>query len=429
MLSKVMLNYQNKVCLVQPSNEYQVSVHRHALALTFPYLIHYLSLDDNYKLSLYVEDKSKVSFQQFLIDEKPYYVLITTNTATFPNAVKLANIAKEHNCFVILGGIFASMNIEIISKNYSCFDKIVRGLPDIDLFENSSRKKIIKGKSKYDINFRLSDILNSSLFDCYRNDPVCYEITFGCAYNCNFCSLRYIWDIGICSNRTSDIVINDLNQLRNKDSLKIIDDDVLQSQDVLSKCNFGEKFKKIIAETRIDRINERSIFILKQFGVTHLIMGVETFDNQNLLSSSKTTSKKWVEKAFRAIDLCNKYGIVARPVLQVFYPEMPKNYLKKITPYINDWTPKNNIELFFSFFTPHPGLNVSRGISKNLITNNLSKFDHLNPVYMPNGYNMNDVYDVLFDYNILIDHTESIKYNPHIFTTGEKIKEYDIFFK
>lgn len=423
-----MTNSCNKLCLVQPSNEYQISVHKHALALTFPYLIKLLSLHDRWQLCLYVEDKSDVSFKELLLKEKPNFVWITANTATFPNAIKLANIAKEHNCFVMLGGVFASINAEIISNNYNCFDKIIKGFPDIKMLEKLPQEKIIDGKRQYDINFRLSDILNMPLFDLYRNDPVCYEITFGCVYNCNFCSLRRMWDAGICSKRSSDIINYDLSRLKNRNSLKIIDDDILQSQDVLLKCNFGQNFKKIVAETRIDRINEKSISILKELGVTHLIMGVETFDKNNLISSSKTTSKDWMKRTFNAIDLCNKYQIIARPVLQILYPKMPKTYLRDIEPYIKDWTPHNKIELFFSFFTPHPGLEISKGISKNLITNDLSKFDHLNPVYMPDGYSINDVNNVMSNYNTLVDITESIKYNPHIYTTGGYIKEFDVFF-
>lgn len=424
-----MTDRYHKLCLVQPSNEYQVVSHKYALALTFPYLIRLLSLDEKYSLCLYVEGKSELTFSDFLHKEQPYLVFITSNTATFPSAVKLAHVAKTHNCFVVLGGIFASMNATVIARNYTCFDKIIQGGPFPNFFEALSKDdKIIKGENKYDINFELGDILNRPLFDCYRNDPVCYELTFGCVYNCTFCSLRYIWGTGICSHRTSEIINHDLKLLNRWNTLKIIDDDILQSQDVLSQCDFRSYFKKIIAETRIDRINEKSISVLKQFGITHLIMGVETFDNEHLASFSKSHSKDWMRKTYQALELCNKHGITARPVLQILYPQMSKRYLKDIVPYVEDWTPQNNIEVFFSFFTPHPGLSISKRIAKNLLTNDLSQFDHLHPVYMPDEYTKNDIKSIIDDYNKLVDITNSVKYNPYVHSLGKHMREFDIFF-
>lgn len=86
--------------------------------------------------------------------------------------------------------------------------------------------RIVEGRRQYDIDFEVGDIWDLPLFDCYRNDPVCYEITFGCVYNCNFCSLRRIWNAGVCSHRSVEVVRSDLKRLANRQILKIIDDDI-----------------------------------------------------------------------------------------------------------------------------------------------------------------------------------------------------------
>ena len=197
---------------------------------------------------------------------------------------------------------------------------------------------------------------------------------------------------------------------------------------ILAACDFRLSFKKVIAETRIDRVNEQSISVLREFGVTHLIMGVESFENEHLVSSLKSRSGIWTETVFKAMDLCARYHITARPVLQVLYPGMSKNYLQNILPYIRDWTPTNNIEVFFSFFTPHPGLDSGKGIASNLLTNDLADFDHLHPVYMPDGYDIDDVKKILSDYNQLVDVTESVEFNPYVFSFGKYKKEFDLFF-
>ena len=420
--------FSDRLCLVQPSSEYQVTSHQYALALTFPYLIRFLELDQKFRLSLYVEGRTEQSFSKHLQGEQPYFVLITSNTATFPHAVKLAQMAKSEGCYVILGGIFASMNAERIATNYPCFDKIIKGAPPVGMFDQFPLDRIVEGRRQYDIDFEVGDILDLPLFDCYRNDPVCYEITFGCVYNCSFCSLRRIWNAGVCSHRSVEVVRSDLKRLANRQVLKIIDDDILQSPHILAACDFRSSFKKVIAETRIDRVNEQSISVLKEFGVTHLIMGVESFENEHLVSSLKSRSGIWTETVFRAMDLCARYHITARPVLQVLYPGMSKNYLQNILPYIRDWTPTNNIEVFFSFFTPHLGLDSGKGIASNLLTNDLADFDHLHPVYMPDGYDIDDVKKILSDYNQLVDVTESVEFNPYVSSFGKYKKEFDLFF-
>ena len=49
-----------------------------ALLLTFPYLIRFLELDKKFRLSLYVEGRTKQSFSRHLQGEQPYFVLITS---------------------------------------------------------------------------------------------------------------------------------------------------------------------------------------------------------------------------------------------------------------------------------------------------------------------------------------------------------------
>lgn len=422
--------HMRKLCLVQPSNDYQVLSHQHALALTFPYLIKKLSLTDGFDVSLYVEGKTNKIFDDYLSKENPEFVFITANTATFPNAVKLAQIAKNQKCRVLLGGLFASMNYDVIHKYYTCFDKIIIGAPNsYSIFDKIEKKTVNKCDNSYDINFGIHDVLNLPMFEEYDNDPVCYEITFGCAYNCNYCSLRYVWGTGVCSKRNITTITEDLNKLTKWKTLKIIDDDILQSKEIIGKCKVPNNFKKVIAETRVDRINENTVSILKDFGVTHLIIGVESFNADNLYNSNKTNSQKWTKETFKALEICNKHNIISRPVMQLLYPNMPKSYMKSLLLQIKDWTPQNNVEVFFSFFTPHPGMTISRNIINNLITTNLSIYDHLTPVYKPDDYNIKDLHNVICEYNKLVDLTNSLEYNPHInYINDHCTGEFDHFF-
>jgi hypothetical protein len=49
-------------------------------------------------------------------------------------------------------------------------------------------------------------------------------------------------------------------------------------------------------------------------------------------------------------------------------------------------------------------------------------------VYMPDGYDIDDVKKILSDYNQLVDVTESVEFNPYVFSFGKYKKEFDLFF-
>ena len=52
----------------------------------------------------------------------------------------------------------------------------------------------------------------------------------------------------------------------------------------------------------------------------------------------------------------------------------------------------------------------------------------IHPVYMPDGYDIDDVKKILSDYNQLVDVTESVEFNPYVFSFGKYKKEFDLFF-
>lgn len=87
--------FSDRLCLVQPSSGYQIVSHQYALALTFPYLIRFLELDKKFRLSLYVEGRTKQSFSRHLQGEQPYFVLITSNTANFPPCREISADSQE----------------------------------------------------------------------------------------------------------------------------------------------------------------------------------------------------------------------------------------------------------------------------------------------------------------------------------------------
>jgi hypothetical protein len=188
------------------------------------------------------------------------------------------------------------------------------------------------------------------------------------------------------------------------------------------------KSNEIIVETRVDRINEANISILKTLGVSHLVFGVESFSNNFLLSTNKFSISDWESTIYNALDLCNKYSIIARPILMLTASGHDLKYLNKLKIKIATWNKHNNIDVLFSFYTPHPGLenNLANGF---LLTNDLSLFDQLNLVFLPNDIPIRLINEVVIVYEELVGITDSRQFNPPISLNYEMNSTYSCFFE
>lgn len=421
-----------KICFVQPITQYQVKKHRYAFSLTFPQLIVNMRLKEN-EYEVYYEGRTNIDFRSFIKSSNITHVFITSITSTFPGAIKFATIAKSEGIITVIGGIFASTSAKCIKQNYSCFDYIYVGKASeyfIDFLKDNPQNYctlpyIYKSTVSDDFNESIVDIMLQKKFtDIFNYDEtVCYEITQGCSYSCSFCTLRRAFG---CQTQTRKIeqIKKDINKLKYWKKLKIIDDDIGQSLDILKHLSFHH-FSEVIAEARLDRINDDFMRTLADHGITHLISGIETFDDSFLRKSQKTNSQLWSNQVYNAISLAKKYNIILRPVIMLNYPGFTIKSARRILQNVTNWTPKNNIELLLSFYTPHPGISLDGG---KLLTNDLSLFDHLNMVYIPDSLNQESINELLEIYNQIVDVTCSREYNPYISITDAKIDSYDCFF-
>lgn len=422
-----------KICFVQPDTDYQIEKNRHALALTFPQLISDLCIEkSNY--CIYIAGKSKLSFSVFLEKLQPTHVFITAITSTFPYAVEFAKEAKKFNSITVLGGLFASINYTTITNNYSCFDYVVAGHPNPSLLLQiqalPSKPKFIVFDCVSNYKKPLGNIITDERFrEIYSaNDTVCYELANGCNYNCSFCTMRKAFPNHIIQKRDIDIIRQDIATLSLYwEKIKLIDDDISISLHNLCELDLT-RFKEVIAETRLDNITEKNMKIFRKVGVTHLIVGVESFDVSFLKYSSKTLSpESWYSKIKRAAWLCVKYNIIIRPVVMITNITSTIDNLLQYKEIMSDWTPENNIELLCSFYTPHPGM-ATQIEYKKLLTFNLKYYDHLHCVWIPpliGNENLNQLCDI---YNEIVFTTKSSDYNPEINLNFDKGFNYMCFF-
>lgn len=422
-----------KICFVQPSTDYQIEQNRYALALTFPQLIADLNIEEtNYVV--YVFGKTDISFECFLRNEQPTHVFITVITSTFSNAEKIAIIAKRNSCTVVLGGLFASINYNVIAQNFLCFDYIISGHPNNTLLSlvnnNCSLPRCIVYENSSNYQKELGDIIVDNRFRSYytENDTVCYELTNGCIYKCSFCTMRYAFPNQVPCKRPLNIIQKDIHKLANNwKKLKLIDDDVWLSADLLSKLDL-KMFDEVIAETRVDNISECSVKLFSEVGITHLIVGIESFDNDFLNKTKKTKNPgEWNHRIYNAILLCQKYNIIMRPVIMIINEYTSLQSLREMSMHLENWTPDNNIEVLCSFYTPHPGMSLTKEY-KRLLTNDLKYFDHLHCVWLPPLIDFKKRNAIVEIYNEIVNVTKSHKFNPMLELKNEKKEKYICFF-
>lgn len=418
-----------KICFVQPETDYQIKVNRYALAQTFPQIICSFELKPT-EYEIYVFGKNTEPFEKFLLKNKITHILITSITSTFPKAVLIARIAKKHGIITGLGGIFATMNAQKIYDNFNDFDFVLTGHSNQEMLTKicSEHYGIIQGKSEIGQLYSTGDVIVSEKFSMYdKSDIVCYEITNGCPYSCNYCTIKAAFNTPCLFTLSNDAINKDLSILSKKWSrLKLIDDDISLAFSYHRNLSF-RAFSQVIAEIRVDHIDEEIIKKLGNAGITHLLFGIESFNSEFIRKSNKSSIDNWELRCLKAIEICQKYGITCRPIIMLTNPNAELRHMEYLITKLKTWIPQNMIEVLFSLYTPHPGLPIK--ITKSeLISNNLNDFDHLHLVYKPPAIQESEIPTLIELYEELVKVTKSEKYNPPITYQKEHYCEYDIFF-
>ncbi|MDA3862573.1 MAG: B12-binding domain-containing radical SAM protein [Deltaproteobacteria bacterium] len=147
-------------------------------------------------------------------------------------------------------------------------------------------------------------------FYIFHNKVALVKTAFGCPYNCNFCFCRSITDDNFAQRPLEDI-ISEIKDLEEKE-IYIVDDDFLVSPsrlgkflDALEKENIEKNF---LIYGRSDFIVEQ-VELIKRFrrlGLKTIIVGLESFNKEELDRYNKNNSPATNEKA---IKLMNSLGI------------------------------------------------------------------------------------------------------------------------
>ena len=144
----------------------------------------------------------------------------------------------------------------------------------------------------------------------FHNPCALVKTAYGCPYSCSFCFCKEITD-GKYFTRTIDSVIEELKEIPEPE-IYIVDDDFLFSRErILEFCyKLAENKinKKFLVYGRTDFVskNEDVIKTFQDHGLRAVIVGLESFKNEDLAKYNKMTS---ILENEAAITILKKYDI------------------------------------------------------------------------------------------------------------------------
>ena len=282
----------------------------------------------------YYNDRLFESFRSLLKKRKCDLVAISSMTGGFNNAVRLAQIAKHHGAFVVLGGFHPTALPEEVLK-LECVDLVVLGEGEatfLELVQKGPSRDIRgiawreNGSVVYSEARPLIEDLDSIAFPLRSLRPLRYGekgsdysidtiyTSRGCPWSCSFCAnsrMHQHWRSRSPENVVEEIAL--LHNPKKKKLLKIWDANFLTNiKRVETICDLmierGFTNFKIMMETRAKDVvrAERILGKLKKIGLKTVGLGIESPNPRTLELMNKSNA---IGDVTRAITLLGQHVI------------------------------------------------------------------------------------------------------------------------
>lgn len=401
---------ETKVLLILPPS---TSAIKEILGITSPplglaYIASFLEKEGN---DVKIIDSLAENFDLHRIDREigrwnPDMVGVTSTTPNFYDALKVAKIAKMHDCRVVMGGPHVTfMDIETLEKT-PFVDYIIRGEGEITMHELvKSLEKGIEPKRVTGLTYKSKGIIKrnppktpiknlDSLpmpayhllpMEKYVSEGLRYATVIssrGCPFGCVFCSSSRI-----CGKRwrarSTEKVVEEVQLLRDKykvQSIEFVDDNfTLNRKRVKDIC---EEFVRRgidvfwVCGSRVDSVNSELLSNLSKANCLLIYLGVESGSQRILDYMMKGVT---LSQSERTVKLAKRYGL---EVAASFILGMPDETVSEIEDTIKFAIKLNPEFAQFTIATPYPGTKLYDYALENnlLITRDWSKYDTLTPV-------------------------------------------------
>ncbi|MFH2070128.1 MAG: radical SAM protein [Elusimicrobiota bacterium] len=356
-----------KVAFINPGKSQRFAVHE---PLNLGFIASYLE-KNNVEVKI-VDELAGQNVEEELEKFHPDVAGITATTALAPDAYRVASLCKKMGFLTVMGGVHASIFPDEAMKYV---DIVVKGEGEAAMLDIIN-KKIKSGLVTAPYIKNIDDIPPPSRhllqMDFYlrSKDRVPYIIYFafvpprtkvaslltsrGCPYLCIFC--HNTWRGTPCRFHSAGRVISEIAYLKEKYDVKAVyfveDNFFLNKKRVHEICEqmIQKRFNLIWGgSTRVDNIDMETLEMAKAAGCRLINFGFES-GSQRILDLLKKGIN--VEDSKRAIEMCNRAGIMANGSFIIGNPTETMDDIEQTRKFIRE----NKITLPGIYIsTPYPG--------------------------------------------------------------------------
>ena len=281
----------------------------------------------------------KQSIEYHIMDYKPDVVCVTGYITNIPRMISYCRIAKKINSQIvtIVGGVHIEKfpeDINDISVDYRVVRNATTTFPKL-LEHIRANRDLPKGVLRYNQTFNenalpefdfffprprrdLTARYRDKYFYIFHDKVTLLKTSFGCPYNCNFCFCIEITNHKYYT-RPIDDVLDELETIEGEE-IYIVDDDFIVSAKRVEMFIDGLKergiHKKFLIFGRADFIVENPDLIkeFKTVGLSSVIVGFESFSNDELKGFNKEIDANINEKAMKVLN-ANKIDCYASVIV------------------------------------------------------------------------------------------------------------------
>ncbi|MBI5575169.1 MAG: cobalamin B12-binding domain-containing protein [Deltaproteobacteria bacterium] len=233
-----------------------------------------------------------------------------------------------------------------------------RVYPDVDLLPMPARELTGKHRNGY--------------FNTWMKPLSMIRTSVGCAFRCNFC-LQWKMSGGKYHARDPRLVVEELASIR-EPYVSFADDETLldtarmsRLADMIREARIRKKYRFF---ARADTVVRHPDLIRKwrDIGLSSLLVGFESYKDDDLKFLNKKTSTKTNEQAIRILQE-NKIEIIADFIIRQEYDEANFEELRAYVRKLRLTNPK------FPILTPFPGTDLYESIKEQILTDDYDLYD------------------------------------------------------
>lgn len=285
-----------RVLLINPRNQYNAG--QNETWAKFPLGLLYVAAGmlghDCYIVDLNMDHD--IDLEEVIRDFQPDKIGISCWMDNFLSTEEIiATIKSVSNAKIIAGGPFATvapqtyldLGVDEVQKGAFCFP--------------SSDDLIAAYRQHFPLE-RMEKYLAGG--DKYSTHKVAMVVTsFSCPHNCIFCSSKYLCGYKERNLQDVEAEITFLKETYGINAIYFTDASVaIRRNRAIEICKIAKKLQiEWYAETRVDELDEELVNMMADSGCRELLIGIESFDQDALNSTSKRTTRQQINGAIRMI--------------------------------------------------------------------------------------------------------------------------------